>query len=120
MGGMLLQLGLLRGAHGYISVTPEGNLTLYGATSVGAWESSETSDLYVTGGVVLGRVESDIDSGRIMMSGENATLLSTEGDISIVPADKFVLESSSGDSVAVLRLPLQLPKPGRGGPPQRG
>lgn len=31
-----------------------------------------------------------------------------------------IIEKVSGDSVATLRLPLQLPKPGRGGPPQRG
>eukprot|EP01043_Picozoa_sp_COSAG02_P123918 COSAG02_NODE_60939_length_270_cov_0.561404_1_plen_49_part_10 len=30
---LLLGLGLLREAQGYFSVTPEGNLTLYGTTS---------------------------------------------------------------------------------------
>ena len=87
-----LLLHLLAPADGYLSVTPEGNLTLYGPTSVGAWEANEApSDLYVTGNVVLGRLAGDLDSGRIMLSGENATLLSTTGDISVVPAEKFVL-----------------------------
>ena len=98
---------LVKPSAAYISVTPEGNLTLYGATSVGSWETvSDASDLYVTGNVVLGRLNNDIDSGRIMLSGENATLLSTYGDISIVPAEKFVLESARGDSVAVIQAPL--------------
>eukprot|EP01051_Picozoa_sp_SAG22_P017033 SAG22_NODE_2537_length_2464_cov_1.924313_1_plen_535_part_10 len=108
---LLLLLALLAAAAGrasaYVSITPEGNLTLYGPTSVGSWETTtDHSDLYVTGNVVLGRLESDLDSGRIMLSGENASLLSTYGDINVVPSDKFVLESARGDSVAVIQAPI--------------
>ena len=104
----LLRLGLLGVAQAYISVTPEGNLTLYGPTAVGSWEATdvEPSDMYVTGNVVLGRLDDDLDSGRVMLGGGNATLLSTTGDISVVPAEKFVLEAARGDSVQVIQAPI--------------
>ena len=66
----LVAVGVMTLAHcarhgdAYISVTPEGNVTLYGATSVGSWEATaDTSDLYVTGNVVLGRTSRSLDSG---------------------------------------------------------
>lgn len=107
LGQLCLYIAAVDRTSAYISITPEGNLTLYGPTSVGSWETTtDNSDLYVTGNVVLGRLQNDIDSGRIMLSGENASLLSTAGDISVVPAEKFVLESARGDSVAVIQAPI--------------
>ena len=50
-------------AHGWITVSPEGNMTLMTTTQVGDWDhgtTGEPKDLYITGDVHIGKTNGSL------------------------------------------------------------